>query len=224
MTLHKSFASTILIVSLTSPGMSMALDVNITADLPSIQVLHNGRKVTIMRNQDQNNRINPTFAKTSRNCPPFCIQPVEVAAGVKTVGELEMLYYLKKIGDGDKSLLVIDSRKADTVAMGSIPGAVNIPARRLDSAITSLPEIREIMQKQFAAVYKSGSWDFSSARTLVLFCNGPWCSQSSVSIKRLLKLGYPADKLVWYRGGMQSWEALGLTTVKSEIAGMGWID
>jgi rhodanese-related sulfurtransferase len=149
---------------------------------------------------------------------------MEVAAGVKTVGELEMLYYLKKIGDGDKSLLVIDSRKVDTVAAGSIPGAVNIPASRLDSTITSLPELREIMQMQFAAVYRSGYWDFSRARTLVLFCNGPWCSQSSVSIKNLLKLGYPTDKLIWYRGGMQSWEALGLTTVKSEIAGMGWGD
>jgi hypothetical protein len=26
--------------------------------------------------------------------------------------------------------------------------------------------------------------------------------------------GYPADKIKWYRGGMQSWEIVGLTTVK----------
>ncbi|WP_460187377.1 hypothetical protein [Thiomicrorhabdus hydrogeniphila] len=25
---------------------------------------------------------------------------------------------------------------------------------------------------------------------------------------------YPADKIYWYRGGMQAWNALGLTTVK----------
>jgi rhodanese-related sulfurtransferase len=30
----------------------------------------------------------------------------------------------------------------------------------------------------------------------------------------LLKYGYPADKIKWYRGGMQNWTALGLTTVK----------
>jgi hypothetical protein len=29
----------------------------------------------------------------------------------------------------------------------------------------------------------------------------------------LLKFGYPPHKLKWYRGGMQDWEILGLTTV-----------
>ncbi len=33
-------------------------------------------------------------------------------------------------------------------------------------------------------------------------------------IKGLLKIGYPAHKLFWYRGGMQDWENLGLTTIK----------
>jgi hypothetical protein len=31
----------------------------------------------------------------------------------------------------------------------------------------------------------------------------------------LLALGYPADRIKWYRGGMQMWEQLGLATVKS---------
>ena len=30
----------------------------------------------------------------------------------------------------------------------------------------------------------------------------------------LLKYGYPADKIKWYRGGMQNWENLGFNTVK----------
>jgi hypothetical protein len=30
----------------------------------------------------------------------------------------------------------------------------------------------------------------------------------------LLGFGYPAHKIKWYRGGMQNWEILGLTTVK----------
>jgi hypothetical protein len=29
-------------------------------------------------------------------------------------------------------------------------------------------------------------------------------------------VGYPAHKLFWYRGGMQDWENLGLTTVRPE--------
>jgi rhodanese-related sulfurtransferase len=27
-------------------------------------------------------------------------------------------------------------------------------------------------------------------------------------------MGYPAHKIHWYRGGMQAWHSLGLTTVK----------
>jgi len=30
----------------------------------------------------------------------------------------------------------------------------------------------------------------------------------------LLKYGYPANKIKWYRGGMQNWEILGFNTVK----------
>ena len=61
---------------------------------------------------------------------------------------------------------------------------------------------------------RDGFFDFSQAKTLVLFCNGPWCGQSPNNIKGLLKIGYPASKIKWYRGGMQEWESLGLTTVK----------
>jgi len=222
MTLHKSFAVIALITGLLLSGMSLALDVKITADLPSVQVLHNGQKVTIMRNQNLNNRINPIFARTSRKCPPFCIQPIELSPGVRTIGELEMLHYLKKMSDGDNSILVIDSRKPGSVEKGSIPGSVNIPADRISNRKTKPIKVREVMEKQFRARYRNETWDFSTARTLVMFCNGPWCGQSPASIKGLLKLGYPVHKLIWYRGGMQNWEALGLTTVKSDGTGMGW--
>jgi rhodanese-related sulfurtransferase len=47
----------------------------------------------------------------------------------------------------------------------------------------------------------------------VFYCNGPWCGQAPTNIKQLLALGYPAHKLKWYRGGMQDWKMLGLTTV-----------
>ena len=38
-------------------------------------------------------------------------------------------------------------------------------------------------------------YDFSKAKTLVLFCNGPWCSQSPDMIFALLEIGYPPEKL-----------------------------
>lgn len=70
--------------------------VRVNADIASVEVMHNGKKVTIMRNQDQKNTVTPAFAKTSRKCPPFCIQPMQLAPGVETIGEVEMLGYLEK--------------------------------------------------------------------------------------------------------------------------------
>ncbi len=73
--------------------------------------------------------------------------------------------------------------------------------------------LAEILQTQFGAQLVDGQWDFRNAKTLVMFCNGIWCPQSSANIKTLLGLGYPAYKLKWYRGGMQDWVSVGLTTV-----------
>jgi rhodanese-related sulfurtransferase len=195
-------------------GTAKPLEVGITADIPSVDVMHGGQNVTIQRNQNTDNNINPAFGKTSRKCPPFCIQPGELAPGVKTIGELEMLQYLQKVSAGDKSVLVIDSRTPDWVEKGTIPGAVSIPWDKLNIGKSDPITVQEILEKQLGAKQSEGFWDFSNAKTLVMFCNGHWCGQSPTNIKGLLKIGYPAHKLVWYRGGMQEWETLGLTTVK----------
>jgi rhodanese-related sulfurtransferase len=209
-------ASTALPTGLVAPGASPILDVNITAALASVEVMHHGWKVTIMRNQDQNNTVNPDFAKTSRKCPPFCIQPGELAPGVKTIGELEVLQFLEKINDGDTSIIVVDSRTPDWVEKGTIPGTINIPWDKLDIGKSGPAAVGEVLERQLGARRQDGFWNFDGAKTLVMFCNGPWCGQSPTNIRDLLKIGYPAHKLFWYRGGMQDWENLGLTTVKPE--------
>ena len=208
--------STALPTGLIVPGTSQALGVNITAALASVDVMHHGRKVTIMRNQNQNNTVNPDFAKTSRKCPPFCIQPGELAPGVKTVGELEVLQFLEKINDGDTSIMVVDSRTPDWVEKGTIPGTINIPWDKLDIGKSGPTAVKEVLEQQLGARQQHGFWNFDGAKTLVMFCNGSWCGQSPTNIKDLLKIGYPAHKLFWYRGGMQDWENLGLTTVRAE--------
>ncbi len=195
-------------------GVESALDVNISADLASVDVMHQGQKVTIMRNQNQSNAVNLDFAITSRACPPFCIQPSELAPGIKTIGELEVLSFLKKIGDGDTSMMVIDTRTSAWVEKGIIPGTVNIPWDTLDIDKSDPLVVQDILQNQLGARRSADVWNFDNARTLVLFCNGSWCGQSATMIKVLLKMGCPAHKLLWYRGGMQDWEGLGLTTLK----------
>ena len=206
--------------------------VGITADLMSLSVMHNGKPVTIQRNQDNEAVINPDFAKTSRACPPFCIQPMTVAEGVETLGESELLDYLTKVSGGGSSILVVDSRTADWVEKGTIPGSVNIPWTSLVPAQGATTEgIIKVMQENFDVSLANEAdvmdvdeaitdgdpaevFDYSRAKTLVLFCNGMWCGQSPASIKTLLKYGYPPEKLKYYRGGMQTWEILGLTTIK----------
>ena len=214
-------ATSIISAALLAPASSFAADevvaVNIVKGMASVEVMHNGKKVSIMRNQDQKNTVNPAFAKTSRKCPPFCIQPGTVAPGVETVAELEVLDYLKKMNDGDDSILVIDSRTPDWVKRGTIPGSVNIPWTSLNPAKGADPiSIGEIMEDQFGVLQLEGLWDYSGAKTLVMFCNGMWCGQSPNNILNLLKFGYPAHKIKWYRGGMQDWEMLGLSTVPGE--------
>jgi rhodanese-related sulfurtransferase len=174
----------------------------------------------IMRNQNNANTVNPAFAKTSRPCPPFCIQPIQLRPGIETIGEQEIIHYAVMMSKGQKmpdgsEIMVIDSRTPDWVAKGMIPGAVNIPWTHLSEAKGADPiSIAEIMTEKFGAVEQNGLFYFDHAKTLVMYCNGMWCGQSPNNIKSLLKYGYPAHKIKWYRGGMQNWEILGFNTVK----------
>ena len=114
---------------------------------------------------------------------------------------------------GDDSILVIDSRTPDWVKRGTIPGAINIPWTTLNISKSDPFTIVDTLEKHFNVKAQEDLYDFSKAKTLVMFCNGIWCGQSPNNIKSLLKIGYPPHKIKWYRGGMQDWAILGLTTV-----------
>ncbi len=193
-----------------------AVEVGITAKVSSVDVIHMGKRMSITRNQNKDNVIPKIYSKTSRACPPFCIQPMNIAPNVETIGELEMLGYLKKSSAG-APVMVIDTRTPEWMMRGTIPGSVNIPWTKLSvqgsDTWEDSPTAEEVIVDRFGATMKDGKLDFSQAKTLVIFCNGAWCHQSSENIKLLLKKGYPADKIKWYRGGMQSWTSLGLSTV-----------
>ena len=189
--------------------------VGIWGDQMEVTVTHNGTSTDITRNQDNKNTVNPAFAKTSRPCPPFCIQPAVLAPGVETIAERELMHYAEMMSNGDSSIIVIDSRTPNWVDKGTIPSAINVPWTSLNPAKGATPiDIAEIMQSVFNVTESEGLFDFSDAKTAVMFCNGMWCGQSPNNIKNLLKFGYPAHKIKWYRGGMQDWEILGLSTAK----------
>lgn len=181
--------------------------VMISAGVQSVELMHNGNKIVLMRNQHKKNQIVNFYKPTHRGKiqPMFPFKPHQV----ETLGELEMIDYLKQFSAGDESIIIVDSRtKAWIKRSGMIPGAVSIPFTKFKSTDNA----RDIMEDRFD-VLTGETFDFSNAKTLVMYCNGVWCGQSPSAIKKLLSMGYPAAKIKYFRGGMQNWKSLGLNTV-----------
>ena len=214
---------------------AVALDVKLTDYLAYIDVNHNGEQVRIQRIQDVDHKLVDGFAKTSRKCPPFCVQPMKVAPGVTTVGEAEIFRFMDRELVSGKGLIV-DARTPSWYKKGTIPGSVNIPFTEFvagedaPETIKTLEALGAVRRAEvgwftrsfeklmarfgwFGADQKTDRWDFSNARQVVFWCNGPWCGQSPRAIKGLLEHGFPPEKIAYYRGGMQMWKILGLTVV-----------
>lgn len=193
-------------------GPADALEVNITPSVGQFEVRHGAETVTVLRKQDPRATIEPDYALTSRKCPPFCAQPMAAAPGVRTIGEVELIDFMTtalKTGAG----LLVDAREESWHEKGTIPGSINVPFTYLYPERGGNDILRAEALERFGAVEKDGRWDFAKAKILALWCNGPWCGQSPMAIRGLLALGYPADKLLYYRGGMQDWLVFGLTIV-----------
>jgi len=208
--MNKLFFSTLLLAlsPILSANEGPAKHVMIRAGVQSVELKHEGASVVLMRNQDKSHEIADFYKPTHRGK----IQPMHPFKPhqVETIGELEMIAYLKQFSAGDESLMIIDSRtEAWVKRSGLIPGAVNIPFTEFKSTENA----RDIMEDSFD-VLTGETFDFSNAKTLVMYCNGIWCGQSPTAIKKLLSMGYPAAKIKYFRGGMQNWKALGLNTVK----------
>jgi len=170
--------------------------VNIRPDLPSVTVDTPNGPAVIAREQDPAAKLEGDWALTSRACPPFCVQPMEPAPGVRTIGELELLDML-----ADPDALVFDSRTPDWFAGGSIPGALSMP-------YTEMPDrLDEIGCELDFEGFICGD----DVPEIALFCNGPWCGQSPTAIRRIIEAGFPAEKISYYRGGMQVWRMMGFT-------------
>lgn len=201
-------ASAGLVLILLAAGAAGAEPVGLTPDILRKEIRLGSQTIVIERNPDNGATIDPEFSRTSRPCPPFCIAPMTVAPGVETLGELELIAFLEtRVARGQG--ILIDSRLPDFYAKGALPGAVNVPFTALDPA----NPYRDAILEALGAVRGASGWNFTGAQELALYCNGPWCEQSPRAIRHLLDAGYPADKLHYYRGGMQDWLSLGLTTV-----------
>jgi rhodanese-related sulfurtransferase len=192
----KTFATGLLV--LTFASAVQADGVNITRGLASVTVETSEGPVEIMRVQDQDAVIEGDFARIARPCPNFCIQPMIPAEGVTPVGELEVIAALQ-----DPATLVIDGRIRPEFEAGTIPGAISVP---YNEAADRLGELG--CEIDFDGWICEGDLP-----KVVLFCNGPWCGQSPTAARNMIEAGFPAENISYYRGGMQSWQMLGLTVI-----------
>lgn len=110
------------------------------------------------------------------------IQPLEIAPGVRTVGELELIEHL------EAGRPAVDTRRSEHREQARIPGTIGIPHAEIGDRIGELDR----------------------DEVTVLLCNGPQCAATPHAIQELLDRGYPADRLRYYRGGLHDWMTLGL--------------
>ena len=187
-------------------------------------------KTTISRDSDLRCRQIPFNAReywdgdyASRDVADVCRKTFITAAGklspmkmheeIDTYGELEVLEFLEEMQD-DSNMLFVDSRKQQWYESLTIPSAINIPFIYFTERHKWDKEKKEALIR-FGVKGEKAPYDFSKAKTILFFCNGVWCRQSPQMIEALLELGYPPQKMKWYRGGMQSWLNVGMTSTRS---------
>ena len=197
----------ILLLTLTIAMTAGQYDkVKITPDMAYIYVHHKGKAVKVHRIQDTKHKITGEYALIYR--PGKDIQPIKMHKDIQTVGEVELLKFMTNKVNKKKGLLV-DLRPKVAYKKESIPSAVNIPARVKDNPV----KVEKILKVLGAKRNADGTLNTSKVLEVAFYCNGLWCDKSSEFIKTFLDLGYPADKMLYYRGGMQMWKILGFTTV-----------
>lgn len=214
-----------------APSLAANLELQRTLDQPYLPVDHGAELGEVQQLQDNDAAIEDSFVSNSRPCPPFCVNPLNVADGVDTVAEIEVIKFMETLvysGDG----VMIDARTVSWHEKGTIPGSVNIPFTVFEKPVNDtelVAVLKRLGAKQrgdvnvimrslekiglFNGKKKTEDWDFSEAKQLLIWCNGPWCGQSPRAIQALVNLGYPSENLHYYRGGMQMWQSLGLATV-----------
>ena len=186
-----------------------ANEVNIQKDLPYVNVKINGKTIKIERIQDTSHKLTNSYTKTSRPTPPFGIQPFQPIKGIETISELDVINFIKDNLATNKGVL-IDARMPKWNKVGTIPGSTNIPFSVLTpSKKVSYAKILGLL----GVTKKNDKWSFQNAQSLLIFDNGPWCQQGVRAMQNLVKIGYPKSKILYYRGGMQYWQILGLTTI-----------
>lgn len=223
----------IFIIPLLFMSFSLAGDISFEYKGVSIKMLNKQGKLThvlvkrdiadICKKVSINNSMLWTGKYANQKVPDICkstyvhtpgkLLPMYLHEDVDTYGELEVLAFLKEL-QNDNSMLLVDGRKEEWYDYRTIPGAINMPFHHFKERKSFEFEFEHALRILGVIINKDETLDFNKAKTIVVFCNGPWCSQSVAMIEALIDIGYPAEKINWYRGGMQTWLAAGMTSTR----------
>jgi len=167
-----------------NPKQKYNQKVKITEELENLSISYRKRKINIER-----------FAPKDRPCPPYCISPMNIK-NIKTVGELEVLKFISYLSN-TKRMILVDARITKQYKRGTIPASVNIPYSMLDENNKHRDEVIKLLK---------------NIDKLLIFDNGILDNQATKMIYNLINEGYSQKKILYYRGGVDSWKYLGLTT------------
>jgi len=94
------------------------------------------------------------------------------------------------IAGGRQDFVLLDVRSPDMYARGHVPGAINLPHRKITGR-------------------KMAEWP--AGTTFVVYCAGPHCNGANRGAIRLAELGRPVKEMI---GGVTGWvdEGFGLVT------------
>lgn len=142
------------------------------------------------------------------------MQPIKIDSEIETVGELEVLKFLQMHEFEPEKYALIDARDTHWYDQMTIPTAINIPHSDIQDDEDLYYEYTRALDLLNIKKDENEKLDFSLAKDVVVFCNSNWCVQSVWAIKSLVRMGYPKNKIFWYRGGLQDWMTSGFITVK----------
>jgi rhodanese-related sulfurtransferase len=93
----------------------------------------------------------------------------------------------------DPGFVLLDVRSPELFAEGHLPGAVNLPHRR-------------IIERNLA--------DYPPDAVFVVYCAGPHCNGADKAALRLSMMGRPVKKMI---GGIEGWKDEGFTLARSPV-------
>lgn len=135
-----------------------------------------------------NHVVNPNRAKISKERPnaqitddsTFEIDKISKIDGPVVLSKEQLL----KLRQQD-NVIIIDARSIDEYASGHIPDAINIPFEQLGDYIQQIDE-------------------FSHAKWLVPYCDGPPCEKGMELANILFEMGF--EHVAYYDAGLEDWK------------------